>query len=61
MPTGRPPSPVPNGTLIPGSPDRLVGIVYMSQRYIASGLSVLAPSGKATVGDVGVSSTSACS
>ena len=59
-PTGRPPAPVPNGTLMPGSPDRLDGIVYVSQRYMASGLSVLSPIGKATVGDVGSSSTSAC-
>ena len=58
-PTGRPSAPVPNGTLIAGSPDRLDGIVYVSQRYMASGLSVLSPIGNATVGDVGVISTSA--
>ena len=45
----------------PGSPDRFDGIVYVSHRYMASGLSVLSPIGKATVGDAGVSSTSACS
>ena len=60
-PTGSPSAPVPNGTLIAGSPDRLDGIVYVSHRYMASGLAVLSPNGKATVGDVGVSSTSACS
>ena len=58
-PTGRPSAPVPNGTLMPGWPVRLAGIVYTSHRYIASGLSPFAPNGKATLGDVGVSSTSA--
>ena len=52
---------MPNGTVMPGWPERLDGIVYVSQRYIASGLSVLSPIGNATVGDVGSSSTSACS
>ncbi|CAB4884551.1 unannotated protein [freshwater metagenome] len=50
---------MPNGTLIAGCPTRLVGIVYVSQRYMASGLSPLDPNSNATVGDVGVSSTSA--
>ena len=37
------------------------GIASTSPRYIASGLSVLAPSGNATVGEVGLTSTSNCS
>ena len=51
-PAGRRP-PVPNGTLMAGWPARGDGIVYTSHRYMARGLSVLAPSGKATVGVVG--------
>ena len=50
---GRSSSPVPNGTLIAGWPARLLGIVQTSERYIASGSAVLAPSWNATVGDVG--------
>src|SRR5690606_29031659 len=50
-PTGKPSSPVPNGTEMAGSPTRLLGIVQTSERYIASGSSVLAPSSKAVVGD----------
>ena len=34
------------------------GIASTSLRYIASGLSVFAPSGKATVGEVGLTSRS---
>ena len=34
------------------------GIVSRSAAYIASGLAVRSPSGKATVGDVGLTSTS---
>ena len=60
-PTGRPPSPVPNGTLMAGWPASGDGMVYTSHRYMASGSSVLAPRVKATVGAVGVSSTSAIS
>ena len=52
-------APVPNGTLIAGSPDRLDGMVYVSHKYMARGSAVLSPSGNATVGDVGVSRTSA--
>ena len=37
------------------------GIASTSLRYIASGLSVFAPSGNATVGDVGLTSRSNCS
>ena len=36
----------------------LEGIVRMSETYIASGSCVFAPSGKATVGEVGLISTS---
>ncbi len=36
-------------------------MVHTSDRYIASGSAVLAPSSNATVGDVGDSSTSNCS
>jgi hypothetical protein len=57
----QPASPVPYGTLIAAWPARLVGIVQMSDRYIASGSAVLAPSANATVGDVGDSSASYCS
>jgi hypothetical protein len=41
-----------------GWPARFDGIVHTSLRYIASGSAVLAPSGKAVVGEVGDSSTS---
>src|SRR3954447_8790423 len=58
-PTGRPSAPVPKGTLIPGWPERLAGIVYTSHKYIANGLSPLSPNGKATLGEAGVNSTSA--
>ena len=56
-PTGSP-SDSPHGTFRPGSPARHDGIVSRSLRYIASGLSVRAPSLNATVGDVGETSTS---
>ena len=46
-PAGRP-RPVPNGTLMAGWPARFDGIVQTSDRYMARGFSVLAPSGKAT-------------
>ena len=59
-PTGNPSAPVPNGTLMPGWPVRFAGMVYTSHRYIASGLSPLAPNGNATLGDAGVKRTSAC-
>jgi hypothetical protein len=49
---------VPNGTLIAGSPVKSAGIVYVSHRYIASGSAVFEPNGKATLGEVGVTSTS---
>jgi hypothetical protein len=39
----------------------LDGIVSRSAAYIASGLAVRAPSSNATVGDVGLTSTSNCS
>ena len=52
-PTGSPSAPVPNGTLIAGWPARFDGIVHRSDRYIASGSAVLAPSAKAIVGVVG--------
>ena len=42
-------------------PARFVGIVNTSLRYIASGSAVFAPSGNATVGVVGLRSTSNCS
>ena len=51
--SGRPRAPVPNGTLIAACPARFVGIVHTSERYIASGSAVFAPSSNATVGDVG--------
>ena len=43
---------------MPGSPERVDGIVYVSQRYIARGSSVFEPNSKATDGEVGVSITS---
>ena len=57
-PTGRPSSPVPKGTEMAGWPARLDGMVHTSDRYMVSGSSVLAPSAKAVVGDVGDSSRS---
>ena len=39
----------------------LDGIVSRSAAYMASGFSVRAPSSKATVGEVGLTSTSNCS
>ena len=42
----------------PGRPAMLDGIVRMSETYIASGSCVRAPSGNATVGDVGLTSRS---
>src|SRR5436305_10221592 len=56
-PTGRP-SDRPHGIEIDGSPAMFGGIVRTSARYIASGFSVRSPSLNATVGDVGLSSTS---
>src|SRR5262249_15245334 len=53
MPTGRPSSPVPNGTDIDGWPARFDGIVQMSLRYMVSGSPVFSPSGNAVVGVVG--------
>lgn len=57
-PTGRPSSPAPNGTDTAGWPARLDGIVHTSLRYIVNGSAVLAPSGNAVEGAVGLSSTS---
>src|SRR5438270_3904275 len=56
-PTGNP-SERPQGMFNPGSPAMHDGIVSRSERYMASGFSVRAPRGKATVGDVGDTSTS---
>src|SRR3954466_14530145 len=56
-PTGSP-SDSPQGIERPGSPAMFGGIVNTSARYIASGFSVFAPSLNATVGDVGLTSTS---
>jgi hypothetical protein len=42
----------------PGSPAMQDGIVSRSERYIASGSCAFAPSGNATVGEVGETSTS---
>src|SRR5262249_50312402 len=56
-PTGSP-SESPHGTFRPGSPAMHDGIVSRSLRYIASGLSAFAPIGNATVGLVGLTSTS---
>ena len=42
----------------PGSPAMFGGIVRTSQRYMASGLSAFSPIRKATVGEVGLTSTS---
>ncbi len=44
--------------LMPGMPARLIGIVQMSLRYIASGSEDFSPSFHATVGLVGVAITS---
>src|SRR5579859_1894620 len=57
-PTGRPSSPVPNGTLMAGWPARLDAMVQTSDRYMARGSAVFAPSRNAVVGAVGPSSTS---
>ena len=59
-PTGSP-SETPHGIESPGRPARLDGIVSRSAAYIASGLAVRAPSSKATVGEVGLTSRSNCS
>jgi len=59
-PTGRP-SERPHGIESPGRPARFDGIVSRSAAYIASGFAVRAPSSKATVGDVGLTSRSNCS
>src|SRR5579864_533950 len=56
-PTGRP-SERPHGMFSPGSPAMHEGMVRRSDAYIASGSAVRPPSSKATVGDVGVTSTS---
>src|SRR5581483_8584666 len=56
-PTGRP-SERPHGMLRPGRPAMHDGIVSRSFMYIASGSCTFAPSGNATVGLVGESSTS---
>src|SRR5205807_2735811 len=57
-PIGRPAASRPAGTETAQAPVRLVGIVHTSDRYMASGSDILAPSSKAVVGDVGASSTS---
>ena len=56
-PTGSP-SERPHGIESPGRPAMFGGIVNTSERYMAIGFSVRAPSGKATVGEVGETSTS---
>jgi hypothetical protein len=56
-PTGRP-SESPHGIDKPGRPAMFDGIVSTSERYIASGFAVFAPSSKATVGEVGETRTS---
>src|SRR5262249_41512078 len=56
-PTGRP-SERPHGIEIPGMPAMLDGIVSTSARYMANGFSVFSPRRNATVGDVGLTSTS---
>src|SRR5918995_4818394 len=56
-PTGSP-SERPPGTLMAGTPARLAGTAQMSWRYMARGSSVLAPSSKATEGEVGEMRTS---
>ena len=57
---GRPSSSAsPLGIEMPGTPDRLAGIVARSLRYIASGSSSFSPSLNAVVGAVGETSTSA--
>ena len=52
-PTGRPALVGAHGTLIAGSPARLAGSVYTSERYMESGSVDLSPSAKAAVGEVG--------
>jgi hypothetical protein len=52
-PTGRP-SERPHGIDMLGRPAMFGGIVRTSERYMASGSAVLAPSSKATVGEVGL-------
>ena len=56
-PTGSP-SDSPHGTEMAGTPARLAGSVHRSAAYMAIGSSTRAPSGKATVGVVGLTSTS---
>src|SRR5438093_7976323 len=56
-PTGSP-SESPHGMESPGSPAMLDGIVSRSHAYIARGSSALAPIGKATVGEVALTSRS---
>src|ERR671932_1649026 len=56
-PTGSP-SESPHGIERPGRPAMFGGIVSTSERYMASGFSVRAPSGNATVGEVGETRTS---
>ena len=56
-PTGSP-SLSPLGIEMPGMPASDIGTVQTSLRYIASGSAVLAPSAKATVGAVGVTTKS---
>ncbi len=56
-PTGSP-SERPHGIESPGSPAMFGGIVSTSARYMASGFAVFSPKRKATVGEVGLSSTS---
>src|SRR6202035_5721701 len=51
-PTGRPSAPAPNGTVMAASPERFVGIVKTSERYIDIGSAVFAPSSNAVVGAV---------
>src|ERR1039458_6630363 len=58
-PIGSPASPVPKGTEIAGSPERLLGMVKTSERYIAIGSAVFEPNSKATDGVVAPSRRSA--
>ena len=57
-PTGSPWWSNPHGTLIPGSPATLTGMVQTSDRYIARGSSIRAPILNATVGETGEAMTS---
>ena len=57
-PIGNPAASRPAGTEMAHAPVRLVGMVHTSDRYMARGSDVFAPSSNAVVGDVGASSTS---